>query len=234
MRRRGTSNQGFRPVSAPSSALRPPRVRAAALVLGCGAALVCSRTSELNAQTVHFRHQASLSLPTRISLQNQVLHVSQKVGVTFGASMTVTFNPRFDVVTGVSYVPGYVMLNGAGRQIEVSTGSHLLSGSARTRYWLLPRSQRLSWEVHTGFGVVFGGRPAYEDLFQSSTVTGILGSTVAYKVGNIARIHLRIQDRLYRVRFGGVDEGSSRSPLQIAVGVNLLFLESLSPLRSFR
>jgi hypothetical protein len=196
--------------------------------------LLCSPSSGLSAQAVKFRTQAKLSLPTRISLQNQVLHLSQKVGVTFGASMTVTFNPRFDVVTGISYVPGYIMFNGVGRQMEVSTGSHRLSGSTRTRYWLLPRSQRLSWEVHTGFGVVFGGRPAYEDLFQSSTVTGIVGTTLAYKVGNIARINLRIQDRLYRVRFGGVNEERSRSPLQIAVGVNLLFLESLSPLRSFR
>ncbi len=205
-----------------------------ALALGCTAMLVYIQSPELSAQTVKFRSQARLSLPTQIAIQNQVLHVRQKVGVTVGASMTVTFNPRFDVVTGVSYVPGYVMFSGAGRRVEVGTSSHLLSGSTRTRYWLLPRSRRLSWEVHTGLGVVFGGRPAYEDLFQSSTVTGIAGSTLAYKIGNMARVQLRIQERLYRVRFGGVDPGSSRSPLQVAVGVNLLFLESLSPLRSFR
>lgn len=188
--------------------------------------LVCSRSAELQAQTVTFRPQASLSLPTRIAVQNQVLHVRQKVGVTVGANVTVRFNPRFDVVTGVSYVPGYIMFSGAGKRIEVGTSSHLLSSSTRTRYWILPRSRRLSWEVHTGFGVVFGGRPAYEDLFESSTVTGVAGSTLAYKIGRIAKVQLRIQDRLYRVRFGGVDPGRSRSPLQVAVGVNLLFLES--------
>lgn len=223
---RRASGRRFRTVSVSSSALGQPLARAVALVLGCSAVLVCSRTSELNAQTVTFRPQASLSLPTRIAIQNQVLHVRQKVGVTVGASMTVTFNPRFDVVTGVSYVPGYVMFSGAGKRIEVGTSSHLLSSATRTRYWLLPRARRLSWEVHTGLGVVFGGQPAYEDLFESSTVTGIVGTTVAYKVGQIARVQLRIQDRLYRVRFGGLGPGSSRPPLQIAVGVGLLFLES--------
>ena len=222
MRGSRTSSRRFRPISAPSCA----SARAVALVLGCVIALVCSRSSELNAQTVQFRPQASLSLPTRIAIQNQVLHVRQKVGVTVGASMTVTFNPRFDVVTGVSYVPGYVMFSGAGKRIEVGTSSHLLSSSTRTRYWLLPRARRLSWEVHTGLGVVFGGRPAYEDLFESSTVMGIVGTTVAYKIGQIARVQLRIQDRLYRVRVGGAP-GSSRPPLQIAVGVGLLFLESI-------
>lgn len=226
MRGSRTPSGRFTKVSVLSSALGQPLARGVALVLGCAAALVCGRNSELTAQTVKFRPQASLSLPTRIAIQNQVLHVRQKVGVTVGASMTVTFNPRFDVVTGVSYVPGYVMFSGAGKRIDVGTSSHLLSSSTRTRYWLLPRSRRLSWEVHTGFGVVFGGRPAYEDLFESSTVTGIAGTTVAYKIGQIARVQLRIQDRLYRVRFGGVGPGSSRSPLQIAVGVGLLFLES--------
>ena len=226
MRGSRTPSGRFTPVSVPSSALGQPLARAAALVLGCAAALVCSGNSELNAQTVRFRPQANLSLPTRIAVQNQVLHVRQKVGVTVGASMTVTFNPRFDVVTGVSYVPGYVMFSGAGKRIEVGTSSHLLSSSTRTRYWILPRAGRLSWEVHTGFGVVFGGRPAYEDLFESSTLTGIVGSTVAYKVGRIAKVQLRIQDRLYRVRVGGLGPGSSKSPLQIAVGVGLLYMES--------
>ena len=221
-----TSGRQSRTVSVPASAPGQPLARAVALVLGCAAGLVCSRSADLNAQTVKFRPQASLSLPTRIAIQNQVLHVRQKVGVSVGAHVTVTFNPRFDVVSGVSYVPGYVMFSGAGKRIDVGTSSHLLSSSTRTRYWLLPRSRRLSWEVHTGFGVVFGGRPAYEDLFERSTVTGIVGTTVAYKVGQIARVQLRIQDRLYRVRFGGVGPGSSRSPLQIAVGVGLLFLES--------
>lgn len=226
MRSSRPSGRRFRTVSVPSCAPRQSCARGVVLVLGCAAGLVCSRSADLNAQTVKFRPQASLSLPTRIAIQNQVLHVRQKVGVTVGASMTVTFNPRFDVVTGVSYVPGYVMFNGAGKRIEVGTSSHLLASATRTRYWLLPRTEKLSWEVHTGFGVVFGGRPAYEDLFESSTVTGIVGSTVAYKIGRIAKLHLRIQDRLYRVRFGGVDPGSSRSPLQVAVGVGLLFLES--------
>jgi hypothetical protein len=155
-----------------------------------------------------------------------MLHVRQKAGVNLGARLTLSFNPHFDLVTAVSYMPGYAMFRGAGKRIQVGTSPHLLTGTTGARYWLLPAARKFSWEVHTGAGVVFGGEPAYEDLFESSTVSGIVGTTAHYKVGRIARLHLRVQERLYRVRFGGGDAGSGRPPLQVSVGLALLFLES--------
>lgn len=196
------------------------------LFFGCAAALACSRSSQLHAQTVQLRPQAGFSLPTRISLQNGVLHVRQKIGMSIGARLTVTFSERFDVVTGVSYSPGYAMFHGAGKRVEVGTGSHVLSGSTGARYWLLPPGRTLAWEVHTGLGVVFGGQPAYADLFEAAAVSGVLGTTLRYQIRRLASLTLRVQDRLYRVRFGGRDPGNSRSPLQISFGVGLQFLES--------
>jgi hypothetical protein len=196
------------------------------LYLGCAAALLCGRSFELNAQEVHLRPHAGLYLPSRVSLQNGVLHVRQKVGVTVGARLTLTFNERFDVVTGVTYNPGYATFRGAGNRIDIGTASHLLTGSTGARYWLLPPARKLSWEVHTGVGAVFGGQPAYEDLFDGSTVSGILGTTVRYQIRRIASLQLRVQDRLYRIRLGGGSSGSSRSPLQISVGLGLHFLEA--------
>jgi len=202
--------------------------RAAGLLLGCAAASVCSRSSELNAQEVQLRPHAGLSLPTRISIRSGVLHVRQKIGVTVGARLSLIFNERFDVVTGVTYSPGHAMLRGAGKRIDVATASHLLTATTGARYWLLPPPRLLSWEVHTGLGVVFGGQPAYEDLFESSTVSGIVGTTVRYQIGRIVSLRLRVQNRLYRVRFGGGgDPGSSRSPLQVSLGLGLPFLESV-------
>jgi hypothetical protein len=194
-------------------------------LLGCAAALMSSG-SELKAQEVRLRPQAGLSLPSRISLRNGELHVRQKVGVTAGARLTLIFNERFDVVTGVSYSPGYAMFRGAGKRIDFGTGPHLLTATTGARYWLLPPPRRLSWEVHTGMGVVFGGQPAYEDLFESSTVSGILGTTIRCQVGRLVTLKLRIQDRLYRVRFGRGDPGSSRPPLQVFFGLDLPFVES--------
>jgi hypothetical protein len=196
------------------------------LILGCAAALVCGRSSELESQVVRLRPHAGLSLPTRISLQHGELHVRQKIGVTAGARLTITFNERFDVVTGVTYLPGYATFRGTGRLIQLGTSSHVLSGSTGARYWLLPAARTFSWEVHTGLGLVFGGQPAYEDLFESSTVSGIIGTTIRYQIGRIVGLKLRVQDRLYRVRFGGGEPASSRPPLQVSFGVSLPFVES--------
>ena len=180
----------------------------------------------MSAQTVQLRPHASLSTPTRISLQNGVLHVRQKIGMTVGARLSLIFSERFDVVTGVTYSPGYAMIHGAGKRVEVGTGSHVLSGSTGARYFLLPRDRKLSWEVHTGLGVVFGGQPAYADLFETSAVSVALGTTFRYQIRRIASLQLKIQDRLYRARFGGQSPTSSRSPLQVSFGVGLQFLES--------
>jgi hypothetical protein len=193
-------------------------------LLGFTAALVCSWGSELSAQEVQLRQQASLYLPTQISIQNGVLHVRQKIGVTLGARLTLTFNERFAVVTGVSYMPGYATIHGAGKRIEFGTRSHLLSASTGARYWLRTPARALSWEVHVGLGAAFGGQPAYEDLFESSTVTAILGTTVRYQIARIVSLQMRIQDRLYRVRLGPGDAGSSKSPLRVSFGLGLPFL----------
>jgi hypothetical protein len=183
-------------------------------------------SSELNAQKVQLRPLAGFYLPTRISVHDRLLQVRQKIGVTMGARLTISFNDRFDVVTGVTYIPGYATLRGAGKRFDVAGSSHLLTAVTGARYWLLPPERKLAWEMHTGFGVAFGGQPAYEDLFESSTVSGILGTSVRYQLGRIVSLHLRVQERLYRVRFGGLDSGSSKPPLQITFGLGLPFVES--------
>ena len=209
----------------------PAGVRAAALLLGCAAALMSGGGFALSAQQVRLRPDVSLYLPSRVSLQHGGLYVQQKVGVTVGARLTVTFNPRFDVVSGVTYLPGYVMFRGAGTRLEVGTSSHLLTGTTGARYWLLPQSRRLAWEAHTVLGAVFGGQPAYQDLFASSMLSGILGTTVYRRIGRIVSLRLGIQQRLYQVGFGGRQGRSSQTPLRISLALGLPFLEAVRPAR---
>jgi len=209
-----------------SAAARVLAVRFQRSILGCLVALACG-SAQVTAQTVRLQPQAGLSLPTRISLKDGVLHVRQKIGFSMGARMTVTFNQRFDVVTGVTYVPGYATISGAGKRIAFATSSHSLSGSTGARYWLLPPPRTFSWEIHTGVGMVFGGSRAYEDLFEASTLTGVLGTTLRYQIGQIVSLQMRVQERLYRLRFGGLrDTGRSNNPFQVSFGVGLPFLES--------
>jgi hypothetical protein len=166
---------------------------------------------------------AGLSLPTRVSVHNGSLRLSQRLSLTVGSRLTITFNQRFQVVTGVGYTPGYAIVRAEGRRIDVASGSHLLTATADARYWLLPPARMLSWEVHTGLGVVFGGQVAYKDLFQSSMVSGIVGTVVHCQIGRVVGFRLRVQDRLYRLRFGGPAAGRSRSPLRVSFGLELPF-----------
>lgn len=189
-------------------------------------ALAGPGTHDLSAQTVLLRPHAGLNLPTRISLRNGTLHVRQKIGLTVGARLTLRFNPRFDVTTGVSYTPGYALIRGAGERVEVGAGSHALSATTGARYWLLPPPRQFSWEVHTGLGVAFGGQSSYADLFESSTINAVIGTALSYRIGRLVTLKLRVQERLYRVRFGEHPPGRSRSPLQVAFGFGFPFLES--------
>ena len=165
-------------------------------------------------------------LPTRISAEDGVLHLRQKVGVIMTARLTLAFNERFDVVTGVTYIPAYVTFH-RGERFEVGTGSHALGISTAARYWLLPPSPgMLSWEVHTTVGVAGGGHSAFRDMFDQSSMTGTLGTAVRYQIGRIVSLSLRVQQRLCRIRLGPHAPTNSRSPLDFAFGVSLPFLEA--------
>ena len=210
-----------------ANARRHPVARAVALLLGSAAAFVFTQPTLLHGQRAEFRTESGLYRPTKISLQGGSLHVQQKVGLRFGARLTLTFSNRFDVITGVTYIPGYAVFHGAGKEIQLRTGSHQLAGATAARYWLTLPERLLSWEVHTGLGVGFGGQAAYEDLFESSTVTGVVGTMVRYQIGRIVRLQLRVQERLFRVRFGPGDPPSHSNPFQVTFGLGLPFLEGL-------
>jgi hypothetical protein len=209
------------------SLLRPIMLAATSFL--CVSVLGSSGSSELEAQEAKFRPHAGLYLPTRISTQDGVLHIRQKIGLALGARLTLTFSKRFDVVSGITYMPGYVAFHRSGERLDVGTASHSLSVTTGARYWLLQPSRRmLSWEVHTSLGIGAGGRAAYRDLFESSLLTGVLGTAVRYQIGQIVSFTLKVQQRLCRVRLGhGGDAGSSRSPLDVSFGLDLPFLESL-------
>lgn len=208
-------------------ALRQARCRTGVLLLSCGVALTTVETSLLNAQVAQLRPFADVSFPTRFSFKDGTIHVRQKVGVSFGARLTLTFSQLFDVATTVTYSPGSATLHGAGKRIELASGAHSLGAATQARYWLIPPGKKLSWEVHTGVGMVFGGRPAYEELFESSTLGAVIGTGVRYEIGRIVSLKLKIQERLLRLRFGAPDTGSRKSPLQVSFGLGLPFLESI-------
>jgi hypothetical protein len=141
--------------------------------------------------------------------------------------MILTFSERFDVVTAVTYSPGYATLHGAGKLLELATGAQSLGTSASARYWIRPPGEQLSWELNSGFGVVVSGQPGYADLFETSTVSGVIGSTWVYRIGRIVSLKLKVRERLFRLRYGSLGQGSSRSPFQVSFGVGLPFLEGL-------
>lgn len=199
-------------------------IRAAAGLLGCVGLLVCGRPTHLHAQRVQLRPQAGLYLPTKLSVRDGVLHVRQKLGLTAGVALTVTFDERFDIFAALTYIPGYAVLHGAGKRIDLGASSHQLSLTIRPRYWLISPARSLSWDVHSGLGLQFGGRPAYADFFQS-TLSGIVGTTVTYRIGQIVSLQMQVQERLIRVRFGGQDARRPQPPLRVSFGFTLPFLE---------
>jgi hypothetical protein len=115
------------------------------------------------------------------------------------------------------------MVRGAGSQFSVATGTPVLAVASNVRYWIMPLGQGLSWEVHTGIGFAFAGEAAYQDLFESSATGGSVGTTVHFQVGRVAGLRLRVEDRVYRVRFGNRSAGGSSSPLHVSLGLDLPF-----------
>jgi|SRR5688572_14936881 len=196
------------------------------LLLGAGATAVPLAAAPLPAQTIVVRPIADLSFPTKFSLRGGSLRVSQKMGFRVGARMTLRFSDRFDVTNAITYSPGYLTLHGAGDQLDLTGGSHSIAGSTAARYWLRPRGGPLSWQVHTGVGMAIGGRPSYLDLFETSTLNAVLGTTVRYQVGQLVSFTVKVQHRLLTLRSGQPAGPGSRA-LQTRFGVGFPILEKL-------
>jgi len=207
------------------AALRQTRARVQ-LLLGAGATAIPLAAAPLQAQTIAVRPIADLSFPTKFSLRGGTLRVSQKVGFRVGARMTLVFSDRFDIVNAVTYSPGYVSLHGAAEQLDITGGSHSIAGSTAARYWLRPPGGPLSWQVHTGVGMAIGGKPSYLDLFESSTLSAVLGTTVRYQVGHLVSFTVKVQHRLLTLR-SGQPAGPGSRPLQMRFGVGFPILEKL-------
>jgi hypothetical protein len=202
------------------------QTRVSGLLLCAGAAAIFLAAAPLQAQIVTFSPIANISIPTKYSLREGTFSVSQKIGFRLGARMTLRFTDRFDITNTVTYSPGSATLHGAGERIELASGSHSLAGSAAARYWLRTPGRPLSWELHTGVGMVFRGQPSQMDLFEASTVNAVLGTAVRYQVGQVVSFTLKVQQPLLRVRFGAQDGGSLR-PLRMTFGVGFPILERL-------
>ncbi len=74
--------------------------------------------------------------------------------------------------------------------------------------------------------MAFGGKPSYLDLFESSTLNAVLGSSVRYRVGHSVSFNVKVQHRLLKLRFGEQDSRTS-PPLRMTFGVGFPILERL-------
>ena len=193
--------------------------------LGCATALLCGRSSAIQAQEVQFRSKAGLYTPTRLSLQDGSIHLHQKIGIRVDGQLRLAFSDRFDVTTGVTYIPGYAEFSGIGKQISLGTGSHRFSASTGARYWLVRPVRAFSWEMSAAVGAVFGGQSDNENLFATSTVSGVIGMTLAYQIGQLVLLKVRIQERLYRVTFGDQGSPTTRPPFRVTFALALPFLQ---------
>ena len=197
------------------------------LLLGAAAGLISATAVPLESQQIEVRPIAKFSLPTKFSLQDGTLNVSQRVGFRFGAQMNVRFNERFDVTNAVTYSPGYATVSGSTKQVQVSSGAQSLAGVTAARYWLRPRDLPLAWEVHSGVGLVFGGQPSYMELLDGSTLTASVGTSVRYRFRQLVSLSVRVEQRVLRHQFGDQLARSSR-PFRVAFGVGLPFLDQIS------
>ena len=197
------------------------------LLLGAAAGLISATAVPLESQQIEVRPIAKFSLPTKFSLRDGTLNVSQRVGFRFGAQMNVRFNERFDVTNAVTYSPGYATVSGSTKQVQVSSGAQSLAGGTAARYWLRPRDLPLAWEVHSGVGLVFGGQPSYMELLDGSTMTASVGTSVRYRFRQLVSLSVRLEQRVLRLQFGDQLGGTSR-PFRVAFGVGLPFLDRIS------
>lgn len=180
------------------------------MILALLAGLLCTRPASLQGQRLELRPTSGLQSPTRFSLRGDGPHVGQKFSVFVGARLALLWSSRLDVVSELRYIPGTAVLRGTAQGIALGTTAHLLSLTTRVRYWLLPPTRRLAWEVHSGVAAAFGGTQEFGDLFHHSMGDGVIGTVLRCQVLRRVSVQVQLQDYL-----------RSYKPLRISFGVGL-------------
>lgn len=185
-------------------------IERAVVILALLAGLLCTRPASLQGQRLELRPTSGLQSPTRFSLRGDGPHVGQKFSVFVGARLALLWSSRLDVVSELRYIPGTAVLRGTAQGIALGTTAHLLSLTTRVRYWLLPPTRRLAWEIHSGVAAAFGGTQEFGDLFHHSMGDGVIGTVLRCQVLRRVSVQVQLQDYL-----------RSYKPLRISFGVGL-------------
>ena len=181
-------------------------------------------TGVLQGQEVRLYQRAGLYVPTRISLHDGAIQLRQSVGIKLGAGVVMRFGPRFDLVTAVTYLPGYAELRGEGKRIELATGHHRFGASVGGLYRMISPWKELTWELSGGLGMAAAGE-GFDNLFESSSISAVVGTLVRYQFKRLIRLQMRIQERLGQFRLDGADVPGGK-PFRLAFSVGFPFLES--------
>jgi hypothetical protein len=130
----------------------------------------------------------------------------QKVGLSLGGRLGLSFGSHFGISATGSYVPKSLQATVSQTGITQNTAEYnnLWFGTGRVNVWLLPPSSILALGVNGGVGVVGRGETVvaddvgnqYTDASRTD-IGGVVGGTVGFNLGVIG-LFLSVDDYLYK------------------------------------
>jgi hypothetical protein len=182
----------------------------------------------LSAQ-VSFTPTIGAYLPTS-NLANVVLGTDttgtfrQDVGLALGASLGVGLGSRFGVQMAGTYVPS--QLSGTIDQTGTITQSdaNLFFGNANVTFYVVKPTHMVWLALNGGGSVVSRSGPAYEGVTGTTSVGGLVGATLGFRLGSVLSFHVSATNFIYSAQFTKNDittEQSTQNDILLGLGLGV-------------
>ena len=190
-----------------------PSLLAAVAALGLAA-------SPAQAQRLSLSPTIGVYIPTsELVKASQGEEFKQEVALSVGGRLGVTLSPRFGLETSVSYVPSNLRFT--FDDTETTTDANLLLGTVRTTFHAIPMTSPVWLSLNGGVSMIRRGGEAYAEAEDNSDVGGVVGATVAFRLGGMLSFYVAAEDYIYGARIEDAapgDETRTQNDVQIAVG----------------
>lgn len=186
---------------------------------GVAALLAMTQDRPVAAQGFSLSPQIGFYIPTENMYEIAQGQVGElEAGPSFGARLAYWLGSRFGIEATGAYVPTTFRLT-SGSSVQKENAS-VITGNGQAVFFVLPRTSPVSLYLSGGVGVVSHGGVAFEDVAETTNLTGVVGAGGGVRLRGFTVI-AGADLYAYSASFGGTTdaEAFARRDFQIKIGI---------------
>lgn len=156
----------------------------------------------LHAQSISLSPNIGVYIPTaELAKAAAGEEFKQEISLLVGGRLGIGFGQRIGLAVTADYSPSELRFNAGG--VEERTPGNVLSGSGRVTVSTLPAASPIILMLNGGASVVRRSGEAFEDQLDRTSVGGVVGATLGFRLGGLLSFYVNADDFIYNASYTG-------------------------------